>query len=56
MFDQIHFAITYTTFFAVSLLFTSYMTDVVEFNEHRMHAKRHIHEFTALPVYQIYRL
>ena len=34
MFDQIHFAITYTTFFAVSLLFTSYMTDVVEFNEH----------------------
>ena len=32
MFDHIHFAITYVTFFAISVLFTSYMSDVVEFN------------------------
>ena len=32
MFDQLHFVITYTTFFVVSMMFYSHISDIIESN------------------------
>ena len=40
MFDQIHFIITYTTFLTISVAFSTYLSNIFEFNENNILVNR----------------